>query len=66
VATGSEDSDIRLWDAATGQYLLSLSGHSAAVNDLRFSPDGKRIVSASDDGSVKVWGEFDSDALIGK
>ncbi len=33
----------------------TLAGHNGAVNQAIFSPDGKRIVSASDDGTVKVW-----------
>src|SRR5262249_14625482 len=33
----------------------SLEGHEDAVNRLAFSPDGKRLASASDDSTVKVW-----------
>jgi len=35
--------------------LLSLSGHTDAVNGVAYSPDGTRLVSASSDGSVRVW-----------
>src|SRR6266571_4830943 len=35
--------------------LYMYSGHSFAVNSVAWSPDGKRIASASDDGSVQVW-----------
>jgi WD40 repeat protein len=34
---------------------LSLSGHQGAVLAVAFSPDGKRIVSASADKTLKVW-----------
>ncbi len=34
-----------------------LRGHSDEVNTANFSPDGKLIVTASDDGSVKLWNE---------
>lgn len=30
-------------------------GHSAAARSTRFSPDGKRIVSCSDDGTIRFW-----------
>jgi len=30
-------------------------GHSHVVNSVAFSPDGNRVVSGSDDTSVKIW-----------
>src|SRR5581483_3338498 len=45
----------RVWDAASGRQLLVLSGDTGAVNAVAFSPDGRRLVTASDEGSVKVW-----------
>jgi WD40 repeat protein len=44
-----------VWDAVTGQDLLTLKGHTRRVNSAAFSPDGKRLVSAADDKIVKVW-----------
>ena len=35
--------------------LRTLQGHTDEVNSVTFSPDGKTLVSASDDKSVKVW-----------
>jgi len=32
-----------------------LSGHSGAVNSVAYSPDGKRLASASTDGTVQVF-----------
>ena len=34
---------------------LTLQGHNGPVTSVAFSPDGKRIVSGSDDKTVKVW-----------
>jgi WD40 repeat protein len=34
---------------------LTLRRHSEPVLSVRFSPDGKRIVSGSDDNTLKVW-----------
>ena len=33
----------------------ALTGHAGEVNMVEFSPCGKRIVSGSDDGMVKIW-----------
>jgi WD40 repeat protein len=33
----------------------TLEGHSKAVKSLTFSPDGKMLASASDDGTIKLW-----------
>jgi len=52
IVTGSEDKTAKLWDAATGQELLTLKGHKGLVLSVAFSPDGQRIVSGGG-----PWGE---------
>jgi WD40 domain-containing protein len=44
-----------VWDAASGQELLTLKGHTTGVISVSFSPEGLRIVSGSWDGTLKVW-----------
>ena len=46
---------IHLWEAQTGKQLAVLSGHQGPIRSLAFSPDGKTLVSASDDQTVRVW-----------
>ena len=44
--TASRDHDARIWDATSGRFLRLLEGHFGEVNDARFSPDGRWIVTA--------------------
>jgi WD40 repeat protein len=56
IFSSSEDRTIRIWDLSTGRGLLSiLHSHTAPVNAIALTPDGSRIVSASDDGSLRIF-----------
>jgi hypothetical protein len=55
MVTGSRDQEARVWDAASGQELLLLKGHSDRIGSVAVSPDGQRIVTGSDDLTAKVW-----------
>jgi WD40 repeat protein len=54
LASASEEG-ITVWNATTGEELLNLSGHTRDVKTLMFSSDGRRLLSAGTDGTVKVW-----------
>ena len=47
--------DEDLQDATTGRELMTLSGHKDAVSSVTFSADGKRLATASDDNTAKIW-----------
>jgi WD40 repeat protein/serine/threonine protein kinase len=49
------EEQVKVWDVATGQEVLTLSGHVQNVSGLWVSPNGKRIASASWDGTVRIW-----------
>src|SRR5207245_2929574 len=39
LASGGEDHQIRIWDAATGRLRLTMEGHTEMVHGIAFSPD---------------------------
>uniref|UniRef100_A0A7S2NIR5 Uncharacterized protein n=1 Tax=Alexandrium andersonii TaxID=327968 RepID=A0A7S2NIR5_9DINO len=47
----------RIWDALDGKPLWSSVGHAEgeAVNSAFFSTDGAIVLTASDDGTAKLW-----------
>lgn len=49
------DHDIRLVEVASGQPVQSFESQAGSVNSLRFTPDGRRLFSAHDDGTALVW-----------
>jgi WD40 repeat protein len=46
---------VHLWDAQTGEELRQYEGHNRGVRSVVFFSDGKRIVSAGDDGTARIW-----------
>jgi TPR repeat protein len=44
-----------IWDAYTGASIANRSGHRDYINAIRYSPDGKRILTASVDKTARIW-----------
>ena len=55
LASGSEDTTIRLWDMHTGEHKKTLNGHKHRVYSVAFSPDGKTLASGSVDSDIRLW-----------
>lgn len=55
MASAGAGSLIRLWDAARGQEIFRLTGHTGGVNCLAFSPDGRTLASGTDDCTIDLW-----------
>ncbi|HET6438307.1 MAG TPA: hypothetical protein VFG59_09615 [Anaeromyxobacter sp.] len=54
VVAGSADGALYVWDTEHNELIAILRRHGEGVNDVHFTPDGKGILSASDDGTVKL------------
>ncbi len=54
--------DVVLVDLATGE-LRELRGHTDALYSVQWSKDGRTILSASDDGTARVWNVADGYAI---
>ncbi len=51
------DSVVRLWDLSdpTAAFYHTLQGHTGLITHLEFSSDGERILTASKDGTARLW-----------
>jgi WD40 repeat protein/serine/threonine protein kinase len=57
IASGSGYSSgpIRLWDAASGNHIGELKGHTTWICELIFSRDSQRLYSSSADQTIRIW-----------
>ena len=64
IASAGGDGTVRVWEAETGESLLTYRGHTHLLNKINlqatiytvaWAPDGRRIVSAGDGPTVHVW-----------
>ncbi|MBE8996897.1 NACHT domain-containing protein [Nostoc sp. LEGE 12447] len=55
LATGDTNGEIRLYEVANSQQLLTCKGHTGWVWSVSFSPDGEILASGSNDQTIKLW-----------
>jgi WD40 repeat protein len=52
---GTQENPVIIWDANTGEKLLSIIRHAGQVWWGSWSPDGRRIATGSTDDTTRVW-----------
>ena len=55
LASGGNDSTLRLWDLLSGEELMTLRSHSSVIQCLAWSPDGQTLYTGSGDATVRIW-----------
>ena len=55
ILTASEDSTAKLWNAITGECLLTFQGHGHPVMSASFSPCGTSVLTVSVDLTACLW-----------
>lgn len=51
----SSENDLYILDAATGEVIHQLKGHTSDILSISISPDDKYILSAAQDNTCKIW-----------
>jgi len=55
---------LSVWDAHSGKLAARRKEHLNAVNSLAFNPDGTRLISGSEDGTIRVWATDTWEVLV--
>lgn len=55
LALTTGDGSLKVWDPSTLTLLRTMNGHTNRVEAAYFLPDGRRALSASQDGTLRLW-----------
>ncbi|KAF8991257.1 WD40 repeat-like protein [Hymenopellis radicata] len=55
IITGLRTGSLLISDSRTGELLGTLEGHTKPITSVAFFPDGSRLVSGSEDRSIRTW-----------
>ncbi|XP_029018925.1 apoptotic protease-activating factor 1 isoform X2 [Betta splendens] len=55
VALGREDGTVQVLELPSGKLLASLLGHTKTVVHCQFSQNGQRLITSSEDTTLRVW-----------
>ena len=55
IATGGDDSKVKLWSTTSGFCFVTFDDHSGPISAITIVPNGKSVVTASLDGTVRAF-----------
>lgn len=54
-AVAAGEAQVRLWNLKTGREIRSFHGHNGLVFDVKFSRNGRRLITAGSDNTIRYW-----------
>lgn len=55
LATGGDDCRVNIWSVNKPNCIMSLTGHTTAVESVRINTNEELIVAGSQSGSIRIW-----------
>ncbi|CAE1312014.1 CORO7 [Acanthosepion pharaonis] len=55
LASASYDMTVKIWNLATGEEVIELTGHTSQIFTLAWSPDGKQCATVCKDGKIRIY-----------
>ena len=55
IAAGYDGDQVKIWRFATGEQVLTYTGHHKSIISVQWSHNGRYIASASFDKTIQVW-----------
>ncbi|KAL0273029.1 UNVERIFIED_CONTAM: hypothetical protein PYX00_005804 [Menopon gallinae] len=59
--SGAYDGEIRLWNLARKECVMSIQAHEGYIRGVEFMPDGEHYITVGDDNNIKIWETNPSD-----
>lgn len=54
--TGGRDTEVHVWEVPTKALVYVFGSHTVVINSVAVAADDPQILSASSEGSVRLWG----------